>query len=122
MLKAISKVSVLTIMFVAFIGQAMAFNTAIPCDSGDEHSILSKAEIKAQVNTDSNLDEHDDCCGIECCSLDCSCIANACNSVVYFSASIAILHSEVTSETLNIHQLIQPCSVSNSLYRPPIIT
>ena len=139
MLKAISKVLVLTVMFFASLSQAMAFNTSMPCDSADDKhqsTVISSSNTAPNlaratiVNTSESLasdankadDNHDDCCGIECCDLDCSCVGNTCNSVVYFSANIVKTQSVMVTETLYLLHLMQPSSVAKSLYRPPIFS
>ncbi|TRX54506.1 hypothetical protein [Thalassomonas sp. M1454] len=138
MLKAISKVLVLTMMLVAFLSQAMAFNTSMPCETAeDEHLNVVTTSQKLNSNTAIDIeskytisahndsidpDNHDDCCGIECCDLDCSCIANTCNSVVYFNISLVTIKTITLDETMFLPELVQPNSVSTSLYRPPIFT
>lgn len=145
MLKAISKVVVLTIMLVAFISQAMAFNTSMPCESADDehqnalatsqnlspsvltnkvltHSVSTDSVVKGSDSTVIDADNHGDCCGIECCDLDCGCITNTCTSVVYFTINAATIKAVALGENLYLQQLVQPQSLSTSLYRPPIFT
>lgn len=123
MKKISAKVLVLTVMFFAFIGQAIAFGTAAPCDSFEEqHS--SSEYIMVDFNNDSvgDINSKDECCDVECCDLGCFCIANACSSLVYLITEINATNASLYSESDYLHKSEQTKSVAASHFRPPILT
>ncbi|MBA6231699.1 MULTISPECIES: hypothetical protein [unclassified Colwellia] len=121
MYKVFSKVLVIALMLVAFTGQAVAFNTAMPCETLVDS--LSP-NISEPVNyNDSNLlnnNSSKDCCGIECCNMDCTCIANACSSFVYFNTDVDATKTATLTDVAYIPQPKQPIYIGTLLYRPPI--
>ncbi|MBA6254924.1 MULTISPECIES: hypothetical protein [unclassified Colwellia] len=123
MYKVFSKVLVIALMLVAFTGQAVAFNTAMPCETLVDS--LSP-NISEPVNyNDSNLlnnNSSEDCCGIECCNMDCTCIANACSSFVYFNTDVDATKTATLTDVAYIPQPKQPIYIGTLLYRPPIFT
>jgi hypothetical protein len=121
MFKAVSNVLVIAVMLVTFVGQAMAFNTAIPCEKSENslsHSFSEQVthNYLKQIDTDKS----EDCCGIECCSVGCTCIANACSSFVYVNTDVNPTNMAALSEAAYIQLLEQPNSPPTLLYRPPI--
>lgn len=123
MCKAASKVLVIAVMLVAFVGQALAFNSAMPCEtSGDAISLDVKELDKYLDSNQIDTDSLEDCCGIECCDLGCTCIANACSSFVYFNTEVYATKIGTLSEAINNQQSAQPKDISALLYRPPIFT
>jgi len=123
MFKAVSKVLVITLMLIAFVGQAIAFNPSVTCETSvnpisPNFSELVKHYDSSAINTDSS----EDCCGIECCSIDCTCIANACSSLVHFNTEVDPTKTVALTEVVYMQQSDQPKSISTLLYRPPIFT
>jgi len=123
MLKAVSRVLVIAVMLVAFIGQAIAFNTSISCETSVD-SLSSKFSelVKHYDSNPVDKDNPEDCCGIECCGVDCTCIANACSSFVYFNTEVDLTKTAALSDVVYMQQFEQPKSISTLLYRPPIFT
>jgi len=114
MSKAFSKVLVITLMLVAFVGQAFAYS-AMSCEMSlgsheshmnMEHSKMSHHEgmEHGDMNKSSN-GQSEDCCGV--------CPTNACSSTT-------VLSCQIFSESVAALQSKQPHSISTSLYRPPI--
>ncbi len=123
MLKAISRVLVMAVMLVAFIGQAMAFNTSMPCETLAESHDTSFNELANHYDSNSiDTKSQEDCCGIECCDLACTCIANACSSFVYFNSDLNSTKLVALTEVVYKQQFTQPKSIPALLYRPPIFT
>jgi hypothetical protein len=123
MFKAVSKVSVIAVMLVAFVGQAIAFDTSMSCEnSGDPLSPSFSELVKRFDSKPIDTDNQDDCCGIECCDVDCTCIANACSSLVYLNTEVDSTKTAALSEVVYMQQFEQPKSISTLLYRPPIFT
>ncbi len=123
MLKVVSRVLIIAVMLISFVGQAIAFNTSMPCETSVDSSFPNFSELVKHYN--SNLidtDSPEDCCGIDCCSVDCICIANACSSFVYFNTEVDATKAAALSEVAFMHQSEQPKSISTLLYRPPIFT
>lgn len=121
MFKAVLKVLVLAVMLVAFVGQAIAFNTAMPCETSvDAHSSNVSELVKHYDSNSSSSDSEEDCCGIACCDLDCTCIANACASSVYFNIEVNSLKTITLSDIIYIQLPEQPRSIATLLFRPPI--
>lgn len=125
MFKAVTKVLVLTMMFVAFIGQAMAFNTSMYCGSAEDtvnSQLVTSEQLNASGSTSIDSDNAEDCCDIECCDLNCSCVGNTCSSVTYFNSHADTKKHFAYNDTAYLQQFEQPNSISSSLYRPPIFT
>jgi len=123
MFKAVSKVLVIVMMLVAFVGQSIAFNTSMPCETSvDSLSSNLNALEKHYDSKPIDTDNLEDCCGIECCDVDCACITNACSSFVYFNTEIDSTKTAGLSEVVHNQQSEQPKSISTLVYRPPIFT
>ena len=136
MFKAVSRVLFLAVMLVAFIGQVLAFNTSMSCEtSAGSHSLnknnhladsvsIKSASINAALeNNESNIkdtDSSEDCCSIECCDMDCVCMAHVCSSSTYFSTNVGLNKTVTVSEKLYTPNFEQPKSIITLLYRPPI--
>ena len=121
MFKAVSRVLVTAIMLVAFVGQAIAFNTSMSCKTTE--NTLSHSLSEPINHFDEGLthtDTSEDCCGIECCDDNCTCIANACSSAIYFNTVVDSTKSKALSDVIDMPQCEQPKSISTLLYRPPI--
>ena len=123
MFKADSRVLVIAVMLVAFVGQAIAFNTFMSCEnSADSLSANLSEPVKQYDSNPINADNPEDCCGIECCDVDCSCIASGCSLLVYFYNKVGLTETAALSEVVCMHQSEQLKSISTLLYRPPIFT
>lgn len=123
MFKAASKVLVIAVMLVAFVGQALAFNTSMPCETSVDTISLDFEELEKHLDSNQiDTDSLEDCCGIECCDLGCTCIANACSSFVYFNTEVYATKIGTLSEVINNHPAAQPKAIAALLYRPPIFT
>lgn len=134
MFKAVSRVLFISVILIAFIGQVLAFNTAIPCEtSRDSHSFSNTNKSENRTDTiishtsidiasSINTEHSDDCCGIDCCDLDCTCMANACSSCIYFTIELDSLSAVASSEVVYIKQSDSPKTITTLLYRPPIFT
>lgn len=124
MFKLVSKAVVITLMLVAFVGQAFAYS-AMSCEmsSGSHESHMSMDHSKMShhegmnhndMNKSSNVQTED------CCDVDCVCPANACTSVTVLNSSVDSTDVQSLNEALVALQSKQPNSISTSLYRPPI--
>jgi hypothetical protein len=123
MFKAVSRVLAIAVILVAFVGQAIAFNTSMPCETSADSLNPNVSElIKHYDSNPIDTDSPEGCCGIECCSVDCNCIANACSSFVYFNTEVGSTKTAALSEVTYIQQSEQPKSIATLLYRPPIFT
>lgn len=123
MFKAVSKILFIAVMLVAFIGQAIAFNTSMSCEtSTDPLSHNFSEPVKHNDSNAIDTENSEDCCGIECCGVGCNCIANACSSFVYFNTEVDSTKTPALSEAVYMQQFERPKSISTLLYRPPIST
>lgn len=115
MSKAFSKVLVMTLMLVAFVGQAFAYSS-MPCEmsSGSHESHMNMNMDHGDMNKSSNGQSED------CCDVECICPANACSSTTVLNSSIDSTDIQIFSESVAALQSKQPHSISTSLYRPPI--
>ena len=123
MVKAVSRVLLIAVMLVAFVGQAITFSTAMSCensvDSLSPH--LSELIKDHDVNaTSTDTGNPDDCCDIECSDVKCICIANACSFFAYVNTGVVSLKTASFSETVYIKQPEHPNAITTLLYRPPI--
>ncbi|GAC21775.1 hypothetical protein [Paraglaciecola arctica] len=121
MFKAVSKVIIVALIFVAFIGQTLALSIATPCDTSvdAQHSSVSeRIEHKDPASIDTELSAQ--CCDVDCCDLDCICIANTCSSIVYVPAFLGLTSAFVLTTVIFRHPSEQPNSFASLLYRPPI--
>jgi len=121
MFKAASRVFVIAFMLIAFIGQAIAFNSAMSCETS-ENSISANSSEQLKYNgSEKNVpDSLEDCCGIECCDLDCTCVANACSSFMNVGTEVDATKVDTLNETAGLLKTEQPKAFSTLLYRPPI--
>jgi hypothetical protein len=123
MFKAVLKGLVITLMLIAFVGQAIAFNPSVTCETSVNLISPNFSErIKHFDSSSIDTDSSEDCCGIECCGVDCTCIANACSSLVDFNTEVDPTKTVALTEVVYIQQSEQPKSISTLLYRPPIFT
>ena len=117
MSKAFSKVLVMTLMLVAFVGQAFAYS-AMSCEmssgSHESHMNMNMNMDHGDMNKSSNGQSED------CCDVECICPANACSSTTVLNSSIDSTDIQIFSESVAALQSKQPHSISTSLYRPPI--
>ena len=123
MYKTVSRFLITTVMLVAFIGQALAFNTNVPCVTPVDSLSHNSSELVEQNELHTiKTERSEDCCGIKCCGVDCTCIINACSSIVYFNTGISSIKATEFSEIFYIQEFEQTNSISSLLYRPPIFT
>lgn len=146
MFKTNSKVLIIAIILIAFVGQVLVFNTSIPCDeSDDSYSATSLTSNTNEALKDLELsqytpvngkylasaehiesspynDSKEDCCGIECCSTDCICFTNGCSSFAYFAPQIYTINTLLLSNVIFTLKPAQTNAVKASVYRPPIFT
>ncbi|GLX84052.1 hypothetical protein tloyanaT_03040 [Thalassotalea loyana] len=124
MSRAFSKVLVMTLMLIAFVGQVFAYS-AMSCEMSSssheshmnmEHSKMSHHEgmNHGDMNKSSNGQSED------CCDVECICPANACSSSTALNSSIDSTDIQILSESVAELQSNRPYSISTSLYRPPI--
>ena len=117
MSKAFSRVLVITLMLVAFVGQAFAYS-AMSCEmssgSHELHMNMNMNMDHGDMNKSSNGQSED------CCDVECICPANACSSTTVLNSSIDSTDIQIFSESVAALQSKQPHSISTSLYRPPI--
>ncbi len=117
MSKAFSKVLVMTLMLVAFVGQAFAYS-AMSCEmssgSHESHMNMNMNMNHGDMNKSSNGQSED------CCDVECICPANACSSTTVLNSSVDSTDIQILSESVAALQSNQPLSISTSLYRPPI--
>jgi hypothetical protein len=125
MIKAISRVLFTAFMLIAFVGQAIAYNSAMSCETlenaalvGDHTNTSAQEQLKSLVASDSKNSE--DCCGIDCCDLDCNCIANACSSFMYVETESYVAKNFSLNEAVWWPLSNQPITMTSLLYRPPI--
>ena len=125
MFKSLSQLLFMIILFVAFIGQAMAYSLTVSYDS------LSERQTSSQLPSNSTeYDQHalaegtseDECCDVECCENECICPANACASVVYLSNNLLLSDLPAVSGSLDFLFTRAKLFVAPPLYRPPIFT
>lgn len=119
MSKAFSKVLVMTLMLVAFVGQAFAYS-AMPCEmlSGSHESHMN---MNMNMNMDhGDMNKSSNGQSEDCCDVECICPANACSSTTVLNSSIDSTDIQIFSESVAALQSKQPHSISTSLYRPPI--
>ena len=117
MSKAFSKVLVITLMLVAFVGQAFAYS-AMSCEmssgSHESHMNMNMNMNHGDMNKSSNGQSED------CCDVECICPANACSSTTVLNSSVDSTDIQILSESVAALQSKKPHSISTSLYRPPI--
>lgn len=127
MIKSISRVLFTAFMLIAFVGQAIAFNSAMSCETSENATPVSahtnvsaQAQHKSSAASDSKSSE--DCCGIDCCDLDCNCIANACSSFMYVETEGYAAKNYSLNKAVWLPLANQPKNMTSLLYRPPIFT
>jgi hypothetical protein len=121
MFKGVSIVLIIAMMLVAFVGQAMAFNTSMSCENSVSSLSPNTSELIKHYDTSKiDTDSQEDCCGIECCDFGCPCVANACSSFVYFHTEAHSTKTTSLSGVVYIQLSEQPKSITTLLYRPPI--
>ncbi|KMT66762.1 hypothetical protein [Catenovulum maritimum] len=124
MSKAFSKVLVITLIMVAFVGQTFAYSAMsceMPPGSHESHMNMEHSNMghhegmnHGEMTKSSNAQTED------CCTLECVCPANACTSKTMLISSVDLTYIQVLSESVATLKSKQPHSISTSLYRPPI--
>jgi hypothetical protein len=121
MFKAVSRVFVIAIILVSFVGQAMTFNSSMSCETSVDDISSSFSENDKHLDARTiDINSKDNCCGIECCVVDCTCVANACSSVVYLNTEVNSTKTIALSELVYLQQPEQPRAIVTFIYRPPI--
>lgn len=121
MSKAFSKVLVITLMLVAFVGQAFAYS-AMPCEmSSGSHESHMNMNMNMNMNMDhGDMNKSSNGQSEDCCDVECICPANACSSTTVLNSSVDSTDIQILRESVAALQSKQPHSISTSLYRPPI--
>jgi pyruvate/2-oxoglutarate/acetoin dehydrogenase E1 component len=121
MSKAFSRVLVITLMLVAFVGQAFAYS-AMSCEmSSGSHESHMNMNMNMNMNMDhGDMNKSSNGQSEDCCDVECICPANACSSTTVLNSSIDSTDIQIFSESVAALQSKQPHSISTSLYRPPI--
>lgn len=123
MFKAVSRVLFIAVMLASFVGQAITFNTSMPCETSVDSISPTFSELVQHFDSNPiDTNSQEDCCGIECCGVGCICIANACSSFVYFKTEIDSIRTAALSKAVYLQKSEQPNAISTFLYRPPIFT
>lgn len=106
-------------MLVTFIGQAMATNTLLPCDSSANPQWLNQSQHYSSEAL--ALKGENQCCDIECCNADCICLSNGCVSFSYLTIDLHTIKPLALYGTLYRYETEQPNSITTTTYRPPIL-
>lgn len=143
MSNALFNVFVTAIMFIAFLGQGMAFNSSFSVDnsnkSANEQAYISSLPISAisrsaidnhehktlTINKGNNQATSDcvdiDCCAIDCCDIDCVCAAGGCSSLMYLNNKLVITALSLVNESSAWLLPKQAKTIIGDPYRPPIL-
>ena len=123
MFKAVLRMLVIAVMLVAFVGQALAFNASISCETSVDFLSPNFSELVKHYDSNPiDTDSPEDCCGIECCDLDCICIAHAYSSFMFINTALASIKTATLSKAIYMQLSKLPNSIITLLYRPPIVT
>jgi hypothetical protein len=123
MFKTVLRMFIIAMMLVAFVGQAISFNTAMSCETSENAlSFDTSKQVKHYGLSKVSKANPEDCCGIECCDVNCTCIVNACSSTVYFNTVVHSAKITILAEAFYMQQFEQLKSIYPLLYRPPIFT
>lgn len=134
MFKAIARVMFIAVLLVAFIGQSLAFSTAVPCETSNDFNYLSSNnksanhnntnidinQASADVTNSKKIDTPENCCDIDCCDLSCLCITSVCSSCVFFTTEFNSLNVLVLTEKFYSKSPDQVKIITTLPYRPPI--
>ncbi|WP_158968571.1 hypothetical protein [Paraglaciecola sp. L3A3] len=121
MFKAVSKGTIVALVFIAFIGQTMALIMTTPCDNSlDAHHSAVTERIAPTDLTSIDTELVTPCCDVECCDLDCICIANACSSIIYLPTFYNLTSADFATLLIFRQTTEQTISFASLLYRPPI--
>ncbi len=125
MFKAFSKVILITLMLIAFTGQAFAFfSMSCEMSNGSNESHMSMEHSKMNHHEGmklNNVDEAGNHLSMDCCGDNCVCPTNGCTSTLVINSSIDSTDIQLLSEAIALLQSEQPNSIFTSLYRPPIL-
>ena len=126
MRNTLSQILVIAITLVTFVGQAMAYSTALPCDTSVEtHAAVDSESVGENANPEQHEDsEHidTDCCDSECCDVDCICPSKACSPLVYLNSGNQSIPVALVAVSVFLGLSEQPESITTLRYRPPILT
>ena len=121
-MKAVSTTLVFALLLVAFIGQAFAYSSSMPCETSanDQYSLHYNTLATNSTPPLTHKENANDCCEIDCCDTGCICIASTCSSVAYINAEVHLTNTIVLTEMLDKQHPKQPITITTLLYRPPI--
>lgn len=120
MCRAPSKLLVILLILVAFLGQTMAAQLIITCEEPNNTKLSTIVNDTATSADTSHVNQTSDCCSIACCDLECVCAANTCSPAIYVYSDTVFNHQMLFAESFFSVQTIQPNIIISSLYRPPI--
>ncbi len=143
MSNALFNVFVTAIMFIAFLGQGMAFNSSFSVDSSNKSanqqshisslpmSAVSRSAIDNHehktltINKGNNQATSDcidiDCCATDCCDIDCVCAAGGCSSLMYLNNELVTAALSLVKESSAWLLPKQVKTIIADPYRPPIL-
>ena len=122
MYKPLSQLLFMIILFVAFVGQTMAYASMVSYGSISELPTSTQLQSSSYEHSSTKSSSQDDCCDVECCENECICPANTCASMVYLHSNLPLSDLAVISESLNLLATEATFFTATSLYRPPIFT
>lgn len=123
MFNTVSKVIVLALMLIAFVGQVFA-NSTMSCEMSlhnhesqmnMNHFQIESHQAVVHHNQDTHASNTEDCCQKEC-----FCPTGVCNSVVFLHSVNRAPDIAGTDEVTISYHFAQPKTILTSLYRPPI--
>ena len=120
------KISLLILLFVAFLGQARAFVISTACNGAVEsfHGHITDSEHQTTSSHDdkNHTDEGGDCCDDDCCQAGCLCVGNTCSGSLYLIHNLEPVSTSFSSEVVLASHSEQRFFIISSPYRPPIFT
>ena len=122
MFKPLSKLLILIIMLLTFVGQAMASQFFLSQDKFTQTEQAESVAAALTTQSDVHVDNEDDCCEVECCEDECVCPLNSCASLNLVYLSDATRHIHLSSENIVLQSNSPPKSIAKALFRPPIFT
>jgi hypothetical protein len=126
----VSKVLVVAVMLIAFVGQALAYSS-MSCEMSHEshmnmshdsmdHSSMDHSSMDHASMDHSSVDQNSQNQHEECCGSDCVCPDSACMSIIIVGSDPKTAYVACLSESVSFQPMNQTKSIPTSLYRPPI--
>jgi hypothetical protein len=126
----VSKVLVVAVMLIAFVGQALAYSS-MSCEMSHEshmnmshdsmdHSSMDHSSMDHASMDHSSVDQNSQNQHEECCGSDCVCPDSACMSIIIVGSDPKTAYVARLSESVSFQPMNQTKSIPTSLYRPPI--